>query len=339
MIKRIAGASAILVALLAGGAAWLWQDMQDSLSRPLSLSQPFTFEVEAGMTIGMVAERLAGRGIIDNPRYLVLEARHTDVARQIKTGQYQIAPGSSARDLLGVIVKGEVVEYSITFIEGWSFAQLRQALALEPRLEQTLVGLSDSEVMGAVNDSALNDSDWHPEGSFFPDTYRFAADSSDLDVLKRARQRMRTILDQEWNQRDGELPYESPYQALIMASIIEKETGLASERHSIAGVFVRRLQSGMRLQSDPTVIYGLGSDFDGNIRRIDLQTGTPYNTYVRHGLPPTPIAMPGEEAINAALHPASGDALYFVAKGDGSHQFSASLSEHNRAVTEYQLRR
>ncbi|MNZ91396.1 putative aminodeoxychorismate lyase [compost metagenome] len=227
-----------------------------------------------------------------------------------------------------------MVQYSLTLVEGWSFRQLRAALAGQERLEQTLAGLDDATLM-----QRLGLDGQHPEGRFFPDTYRYVRGMRDIDLLRQAHERLESVLDEEWRQRAEDLPYREPYQALIMASLVEKETGAAEERDEIAGVFVRRLRAGMLLQTDPTVIYGLGERYAGNLTRAHLREPTPYNTYVHAGLPPTPIAMVGREAIHAALHPAAGDSLYFVARGDGTHVFSRSLDEHNRAVREFQLKR
>jgi len=219
-------------------------------------------------------------------------------------------------------------------VEGWNFKQMRVAIAGQQALEQTLVELSDQEIM-----QRLGYADEHPEGRFLPDTYHFPKGTTDLAFLKRAYQAMQGLLDAEWEQRDPGLPLNSPYEALILASIVEKETGLASERPEIAGVFVRRLKKGMKLQTDPTIIYGMGESYKGNIRRRDLKQDTPYNTYLHKGLTPTPISMPGADALHAVLHPKEGKSLYFVAKGEGSHQFSKTLVEHNRAVRKYQLKR
>lgn len=236
--------------------------------------------------------------------------------------------------MIGLWKRGEVVQYSLTLVEGWNFRQLRSALQNQPKLQQTLDGLSDAEIMAHIGAPEL-----HPEGRFFPDTYRFTRGTSDADLLRRAYARLEQVLEEEWQQRSEGLPYQNAYQALVMASIIEKETGVPEERGEIAGVFVRRLARGMLLQTDPTVIYGMGERYKGRITRTDLRTPTPYNTYTNAGLPPTPIAMVGREAIHAALHPADGTSLYFVARGDGSHVFSDTLDQHNRAVREYQLKR
>jgi UPF0755 protein len=225
-----------------------------------------------------------------------------------------------------------VIQYPLTLVEGRTFRQALAVIASDPVLVADIGALTDEEIIARIGHPGV-----HPEGRLFPDTYLFPRGMGALDLVKRAYGRMEAVLAEEWDKRAPGLPFKDPYEALILASIVEKETGLAAERPEIAGVFVRRMQKGMRLQTDPTVIYGLGAAFDGNLRRVDLTTDTPYNTYTRGGLPPTPIALPGREAIHAVLHPAAGDSLYFVAKGDGSHAFSATLDEHNRAVRRYQL--
>ena len=227
-----------------------------------------------------------------------------------------------------------MVQYSLTLVEGWTFRQVRAALAGQERLEHTLSGLDDAAVM-----QRLGLDGQHPEGRFFPDTYRYVRGMRDIDLLRQAHERLSSVLDEEWSRRAADLPYASPYQALIMASLVEKETGVAQERGEIAGLFIRRLHEGMLLQTDPAVIYGLGERYAGNLTRAHLREPTPYNTYLNPGLPPTPIAMVGREALHAALHPAAGDSLYFVARGDGTHVFTRSLDEHNRAVREFQLKR
>ncbi|MNZ48707.1 putative aminodeoxychorismate lyase [compost metagenome] len=219
-------------------------------------------------------------------------------------------------------------------MEGWTFHQVRELLSRQPKIEQTLAGLSDAEVMARLGQPGV-----FPEGRFFPDTYKYVRGTRDIDILRQAYQRMEGILVEEWGERASNLPYKEPYQALIMASLVEKETGVPGERAEIAGVFIRRLQKSMLLQTDPTVIYGMGQRYNGRITRADLREPTPYNTYVTPGLPPTPIALPGREAIHAALNPADGQSLYFVARGDGSHVFSDNLDDHNKAVQEYQLKR
>ena len=246
-----------------------------------------------------------------------------------------MAEGLTPAALLDLLVSGKVIEYSLTLVEGWTFAQVLEATRSHPVLVQSLApDAGPGDVM-----TALGHPGEHPEGRYFPDTYQFPRGTTDLQVLARSYDRMAEVLAREWDARAEGLPITDPYEALTLASIVEKETGRAEERPAIAGVFVRRLEKGMLLQTDPTVIYGLGDAFDGNLRRRDLERDTPYNTYTRAGLTPTPICMPGRDAIHAVLHPADGDALYFVATGDGGHHFSATLSEHNRAVRRYQLNR
>ncbi|MCP1366647.1 endolytic transglycosylase MltG, partial [Halomonas sp. BBD48] len=252
----------------------------------------------------------------------------------LRAGEFMIEPDMSGRELLALLSSDRVVTYAVTVPEGWTFDDMRDALAAAPKLAQLTDGMSDEEVM-----AELGYPDQHPEGRFFPDTYSYHKGISDLDILRQAYERMQAELTQAWEARDEGLPLETPYEALIMASLIERETGVDGERRQIAGVFVRRLEQGMRLQTDPTVIYGMGDDYDGNITRADLRRPTPYNTYVIDALPPTPIALPGRAALEAAVDPAEGDTLYFVAKGDGSHHFSRTLNEHNAAVRRYILNR
>lgn len=324
-------AIAVVVALL--GAVVIGWQFYSLKSKPLALTEPQLFEVKPGASLGQVANGLQARGLISYPRYLTIWGRLRGAAGQLHVGEYRIEPGMTALDLLDRMVKGQVIQYSLTVVEGWTFKQMMEAIRSNSKLQQTLAGLSDGEIM-----AKLGHPDEHPEGRFYPDTYNFPSGMSDADFLKRAYDAMSARLEQEWSQRGKELPYKSAYEALTMASIIERETAVAAERDEIAGVFVRRLQQGMKLQTDPTVIYGMGDHYDGNIRRSDLLTDTPYNTYTRYGLPPTPIAMPSGEAIHAALHPVEGRSLYFVARGDGTHYFSATLAEHEQAVRIYQLK-
>jgi len=303
------------------------------------LNQPIHVDVQsldipAGSGFSTITARLQQQGLITQPKIWKIYARLTGQATRVQAGEYQFETGLSPVAILDKLVRGDVIQYQITLVEGWTFKQLLQALAAEEKLEHQLTELKTSEIM-----TRLGHEKEHPEGRFFPDSYQFTSGTSDEDVLRRAYQRLSTILEAEWQQRAKKLPYENGYEALIMASIVEKETGQASERAEIAGVFVRRLLKGMRLQTDPTVIYGLGDRYKGNIRRKHLKQPTPYNTYVIPALPPTPIAMVGREAIHAALHPKSGKSLYFVAKGDGSHFFSDTLEQHNKAVRRYQLKR
>ncbi|MGH8561873.1 MAG: endolytic transglycosylase MltG [Nevskiales bacterium] len=262
-----------------------------------------------------------------------LYAQLSGKATQLKVGEYRISPGMTARQLIEGLVSGRAYQHALTLIEGWTFEQMMNAVAQAPALRQTLTDTSGATVM-----QALGRAGEHPEGRFYPDTYHFPGGMSDVDFLRRAYNTMTQILEREWQRRAADLPLNSPYEALVLASIVEKETGQPQERAQIAGVFTRRLKLGMLLQTDPTVIYGMGSAYDGNIRLTDLKRDTPYNSYTRAGLTPTPICLPGRDAIHAALHPAAGDSLYFVAKGDGSHQFSASLEAHNQAVRKFQLK-
>lgn len=296
--------------------------------------QPTIFLIKSGSNIKSIAQDLSMQKIINDPWLFILLAKVKGVETRVRAGEYQIETGMTAEELLEKFIQGSAIQYSFTVIEGWSFRQMLAAIAEDPVIEHTLEGKDNQEIM-----TLIGYPDQHPEGMFFPDTYRFPKGTSDVDFLRRAYQVMQKHLTREWNQRDSGLPLESSYDALILASIIEKETGAGFERPLISGVFIRRLQRNMRLQTDPTIIYGLGEAFDGDIRFRDLKKDTPYNTYLHGGLTPTPIALPGLEAIRAALHPAKTEALYFVSKGDGTHHFSATLEEHNAAVGRYQLNR
>jgi len=321
----------VLLGSMLGG--WFLMDYNQFLNSPIHVQdEPYYYQIQQGETLKQLAGNLRDAGIIDNPKYLVWHGRLTQVASKIQVGEYAFKPGMTPRDLLQDISTGKTVQYSFTIIEGWNFREMMQALVKSEELVHTLQDLNHKQIM-----EKLGYSDQHPEGRFLPDTYYFPRGTTDVDFLTRAYQATEAYLHEQWQNRQPGLPYKDPYEALIMASIVEKETGLASERPAIAGVFVRRLQKRMRLQTDPTVIYGLGEKFDGNIRRRDLVNDTPYNTYRRDGLPPTPISMPGKDAIWAALNPEDGDALYFVARGDGSHEFTSNLKDHNRAVVKYQL--
>jgi len=318
--------------LLFGGAGWFWHQYRQALVRPLDLDAPVTFEIKRGESLTTVARRLQRQGILPQPRWLLLWALERGVSADIRAGEYRLRPGMTPKSLLTLFLSGKVAQHRITLVEGWTVKQVLAALAAEPALKHTLENVPLADLL-----SVLQLPPGHPEGRFFPDTYFFVRGASDREILRRAYRRMERVLGEEWRDRAADLPLKTPYQALILASIVEKETGRREEQAEIAGVFIRRLRKGMKLQSDPTVIYGMGDAFDGDIRRRDLRADTPYNTYVHPGLPPTPIALPGRSAIHAVLHPADGDALYFVSRGDGSHQFSATLKEHNRAVARYQL--
>jgi UPF0755 protein len=329
LLLLVAGLVALVLALALAG----WS-LRSALDQPLKLESERLIEVVPGDTPGGLLNRLEGEGVLDGAFWLRLYWRFNLPGQALHSGEYRLTPQQSARDLLDLWRRGEVVQYSLTLVEGWSFRQVRAALVRQAKLEQRLADLDDKALMDRLGLAGVS-----PEGRFFPDTYRYVRGMSDLDLLKQASARLDQVLDDEWARRADGLPYRKPYDALIMASMVEKETGVAEERGQIAGVFVRRLRSGMRLQTDPTVIFGLGERYNGNLTRAHLQQPTPYNTYVIDGMPPTPIALAGREAIHAALNPVAGKSLYFVARGDGSHVFSETLEQHNRAVREYQLKR
>ncbi|MEN4751290.1 endolytic transglycosylase MltG [Pseudomonas sp. Ps21-P2] len=321
----------VLAGLLLGVAYW---QQNSALQQPLNLTQEKLLDVPSGSSPTGVLNRLQADGVIKDAFWLRLYWRFNLQGQSLHSGEYRMAPGMNADSLLDLWQKGEVVQYSVTLVEGWTFRQVRAALAKQVKLEQTASDLSDTELM-----AKLGHPDVFPEGRFFPDTYRYVRGMTDVELLKQAYNRLDEVLQEEWEKRAADVPYTDPYQALIMASLVEKETGVPQERGQIAGVFVRRLQQGMLLQTDPTVIYGLGDRYNGKITRALLKEPTPYNTYVISGLPPTPISMVGCEAIHAAMHPVAGNSLYFVARGDGSHVFSADLDAHNAAVKEFQLKR
>lgn len=292
---------------------------------------PIEFAVQSGSGVRSAAGQIVRAGVPVNPVLLEVLARGTGKGGRLKAGHYELKPGTTPMGLVDQLVRGEVAQELLTIIEGWTFRQMRQAIDAHPSIRHETKGLSDKELMQRISSTYTT-----PEGLFFPDTYKFAKGSSDLQIYKRAHALLLERLEQAWLARDRSLPYKSAYEALIMASIVEKETGQKSERGLIAAVFVNRLKRGMRLQTDPTVIYGMGERFDGNIRKRDLLADTPYNTYTRAGLPPTPIALPGAESLAAALSPADSSALYFVSRGNGTSHFSESLVDHNRAVRKYQ---
>ncbi|QNH78678.1 endolytic transglycosylase MltG [Pseudomonas protegens] len=321
----------VLAGLLLGASAW---KLHSALEQPLNLSQEQLLDVPAGATPTGTFNRLQADGVIRDGFWLRLYWRFNLQGQPLHSGEYRMTPGMTAEGLIGLWQRGEVVQYSLTLVEGWNFRQVRNALAKSDKLQQTLTGLSDSQVMEKLGHGGV-----FPEGRFFPDTYRFVKGMTDVELLEKAYDRLDDVLAKEWSKRADDAPYSDPYQALIMASLVEKETGVPQERGQIAGVFVRRMQIGMLLQTDPTVIYGLGERYTGKLTRAHLKEATPYNTYVIAGLPPTPIAMVGREAIHAALNPVPGKSLYFVARGDGSHVFSDDLDAHNSAVREFQLKR
>jgi UPF0755 protein len=323
----------VLILLVLGTASGLLLWTHRWLDSPVaSIDKPTTFEVTQGASLRSIASALAQRQVIDQPRVWEMWGRLTGRAGGLKAGEYQLQPGLTPRTLLELLSSGQVILHSITFIEGSTFTDLRKTLAQHPAVKGEYSGRSPADVM-----RALGEPDRHPEGQFFPDTYRFARGTTDLELLTLAHRRLKDELAAAWNSRAEDLPLANAYEALILASIVEKETGLDRERPLIAGVFVERLRRGMRLQTDPTVIYGMMQNYDGNIRRTDLLRDTPYNTYTRSGLPPTPIAMPGLESIRAAVRPEVSGAIFFVATGepDGSHYFSKTLPEHEAAVRRY----
>jgi UPF0755 protein len=329
-----------LVALVAAVALVLlfeWIAMQRAATRPGAAVAVQEFEVARGAPLRSILRSLEQKQLIGSARHLELYLRCCQrgtsfTGEGIKAGHYRIAPGQSPLAILRQLTEGRVVLEQVTIIEGWTFAQMRTELEHHQAIQTTLSARTDAEVMQALQNPGLS-----AEGRFAPDTYSFAPGTTDLQLLRMAFEAQRHVLEDAWNSRQPDLPFATMDEALVMASIVEKETGLASERARVAGVFVNRLRKGMRLQSDPTVIYGIRDHYDGNIRKSDLTSDTPYNTYTRAGLPPTPIALPGRDSIVATLHPEKTDALFFVATGDGSggHYFSATVSEHNQAVQRY----
>jgi len=317
----------LVIVIAAGGVAFWW------LHQPLPMvgNEPLELAIEPGTTPRGVARDVVAAGVRTDAQLLYAWFRFSGQDRMIKAGNYEIPPGTTPRSLLAKLVRGEEALRALTLVEGWNFRQVRQALANDDQIKPDSKGLTDEALMAQLGRPGVA-----PEGRFFPDTYTYAKGSSDLAVLRRALHAMDRKLEAAWSQRSADTPLKSADEALVLASIVEKETGRASDRAQIAGVFVNRLRTGMLLQTDPTVIYGLGEKFDGNLRRRDLLADTPWNTYTRGGLPPTPIAMPGKASLLAAVQPERTKALYFVAKGDGTSHFSASLDEHNRAVNRYQ---
>lgn len=325
----------ILLAVVAtAGLAW---DAHRQLQAPLSIQEVERVSIARGQRFAAVIDQMQANGLFTVARqgdYLLLWTRFTDANRRIKAGEFDIAPGSTPLDALEMFVEGRSVLSELRLPEGWKFSQAFTLIASHEDLEHTLPDdIAPDELMRRIGHAGQ-----HPEGRFFPDTYRFTKGMSDVELLRHAAKLMQQTLNAEWAARAPGLPYASAEEALTMASIVEKETGAAVERGRIAGVFLRRLKIGMLLQTDPTVIYGIGDAFDGNLRKVDLLRDTPYNSYTRKGLPPTPICLPGRAAIHAALHPEDDGSVFFVARGDGTHQFSKTYEEHNAAVSRYQLR-
>ena len=327
---------AILVLGALAVAAYFYIGFRNFADAPISgLVEKTQIDMPLGTSLPGVVALMQQQGFNPGPPlYWRVLARQLGVAGQLHAGEYALDPGLTPRGLLRKMAAGDVIQHRFTIVEGWTFTQLHTALTQDAALAQTLATIGDDEIM-----RRLADADTLPEGEFLPETYSYVKGMSDLDILRRAREAMRKTLDKLWTEHTADTPLTSAYQALILASIVEKETARTEERPRIARVFLSRLKLGMKLQTDPTVIYGLGANYDGNLRRRDLDTDTPFNTYTRNGLPPTPIALPGKAALEAVVHPAETDALYFVARGDGAHEFSATLEAHNRAVAKYQLHR
>jgi UPF0755 protein len=328
-LRWIAGAIVLLllVGAVAAVVAWRWYDN----ALPMSVDRT-EVRIAPGTSARGVARQLRSAGVGVNEDIFVAVARATEATSSLRAGRYEIKRGMTMHELIDKLRRGEVLRERLTVVEGWTFRDLRAALSAHADLRHDSAKLSDADILKAVGAAES-----HPEGLFAPDTYLFDPGSSDLDLLRAAYRAQSERLQQAWAQRDVTLPLKTPYDALILASIVEKETGQSSERGLIAGVFINRLRIGMRLQTDPTIIYGLGEKFDGNLRKRDLLADGPYNSYTRAGLPPTPIALPGRAALQAALSPAATRALYFVARGDGTSSFSENLADHNRAVQKYQL--
>ena len=321
----------ILTGLL--GSLFLGYQFKQFQTQPIQLdTEAVKFTIYSGNTIRQVAQNLADKGYILDPLMFIVLARLNGSESHIKAGEYEIRSFHTPEDLIRLFLKGNSILYSFTIIEGWTFRQLLEAIKADPVLIKTISDATTEQIMAQISFASE-----HPEGLFLPDTYHFPRGTTDISFLRRAYKTMQQLLQQEWSSRSADLPLDSAYDALILASIIEKETGAGFERPLISAAFTQRLKKNMRLQTDPTIIYGLGDSFDGNIRLRDLRGDTPYNTYIHKGLPPTPIALPGKLAIHSALHPADSDAIYFVSKGDGTHYFSRTLDEHNEAVSRYQL--
>ena len=332
LLPRIIVAAGIILVIVAYMASNIFQSVRE----PVQFDEEVFIDLKPGSSIRTLSNQLARHGLLDHPDYFLIWGRLTGKATRLQAGEYLFSPGQSLAELVDDMVSGRVKQYSLTLVEGWTFREFLQALAAHDAVEHTLEGVAYEDVM-----KTLGYADRHPEGRFFPDTYFIHKSTRDTDVLKRAYQQMEAHLNSLWSQRDDNLPFKTPYEALIMASIVEKESAVPDERPVIAGVFINRLRKGMRLQTDPTVIYGIGEAYDGDIRFKDLRTDTPYNTYTRKGLTPTPIAMPGIGALKAVMHPADTGYFYFVATGDGSgqHVFSRTLDEHEKAVDKYQRKR
>jgi UPF0755 protein len=321
----------VILILLSFGGGWLWMDYQTALYTPAVKAEKVYVEINKGDSLNVIADRLAAQNLAIKPIWFKVIAFQDNSARKLRTGEYELSQGMTIRNIIDLFVQGKTRQYAITFPEGWNFKEITREIRDNPNLKHTLDNIPVEQIMVQLGANITM-----PEGQFFPDTYFFEKHMSDISLLKRAYDKMQSVLQEEWKNKAEGLPFKNPYEALILASIIEKETGTEAERPLIAGVFIRRLKNGIPLQTDPTVIYGMGDQYHGNIRYNDLKNPTPYNTYLVKGLPPTPIAMPGRQALHSVLHPDNSDTLYFVARGDGTHVFSSTLKEHNQAVNLYQ---
>lgn len=328
--KIIAG---VLLALIIV-SGWAWRDFKSALITPAVVGKPVVIEINKGDSFNQITDKLLAQNVDVNPLWFKVFAVSEDAVKKLKTGEYELASGLTLPEILAVFVQGKTKQYAITFPEGWSFKEILLEIKNNPNLEHAFQQVDYNALMFQLGADVKQ-----PEGLFFPDTYFFEKHTTDVALLKRAYDKMQLVLKQEWQHKAEDLPFATPYEALILASIVEKETAVVAERPLIAGVFIRRLQTGMLLQTDPTVIYGMGDSYQGDIAYKNLKAATPYNTYIIKGLPPTPIAMPGRDAIYAVLHPHNSNSLYFVARGDGTHQFSATLKDHNLAVDNFQRKK
>lgn len=331
MLTKIGTVLLLLISVVLVG---LWVEYNNALTNPVVSGQSKVIVIEKGDNFSKITNKLIEQGVAVQPLWFKLFAYQKKVSNKLKAGEYELKIGLTMPEILTKLAEGKSLQYPITFPEGWSFKQILQEIRKNPHIIQTLETDDFKSIM-----TQLSSKYDHPEGLFFPDTYLFEKNTTDLSLLKKSYEKMQAVLKAEWAKRENDLPIKNAYQALILASIIEKETAAVEERQQISGVFTRRLKTGMLLQTDPTVIYGMGDEYKGDIRYKDLRKPTPYNTYVIKGLPPTPIAMPGKAAIYAALHPAKGNSVYFVAKGNGTHVFSETLRQHNNAVNKYQRKK
>jgi UPF0755 protein len=329
---KIIGFTTLLVMILVGN--WLWLGYQSALHQAVLVDKTVYLEIEKGDSLDRITDKLVAKELSVNPIWFKVLTVQEQALKKLKTGEYELTPGITIPKILELFVQGKTKQHAITFPEGWSFKDMCREIEKNPDLEHTLNGVDFENVLSKIAGEVV--AAQNPEGLFFPDTYFFEKHTTDVFLLQRAYDKMQRVMQHEWQNKAEGLPFKTPYEALILASIVEKETAAVAERPQIAGVFIRRLEQNMMLQTDPTVIYGMGESYQGDIKSKDLTTATPYNTYVISGLPPTPIAMPGRQALNAVLHPDNGDSLYFVSRGDGTHVFSATLKDHEKAVDSFQ---